>query len=130
MHYPDLADHTRELIKPSRKKPMYPVRAPLRSYLKQHGREIRLPVEYRDLTRFTYSVPLLDRFGNHTHWETVSYDNREWDYLREGLVNIYAILRTEGDLTFTRQLDLARIDYCTFGNSHPFRVRIVNKFND
>jgi hypothetical protein len=130
MHYPDLAEHTRELIKPSRKKPMYPVRAPLRAYLKQHGREIRLPVEYRDLTRFTYSMPLLDRFGNHTHWETVSYDNREWDYLREGLVNIYAILRTEGDLTFTRQLDLARIDYCTFGNSHPFRIRIVNKFND
>jgi hypothetical protein len=27
-------------------------------------------------------------------------------------------------------LDVARIDYCTFGNSHPFRIRIVNKFND
>jgi hypothetical protein len=25
---------------------------------------------------------------------------------------------------------VARIDYCTFGNSHPFRIRIVNKFND
>ena len=25
---------------------------------------------------------------------------------------------------------MARVDYCTFGNSHPFRIRIVNKFND
>jgi hypothetical protein len=25
---------------------------------------------------------------------------------------------------------VARIDYCSFGNSHPFRIRIVNKFND
>jgi hypothetical protein len=25
---------------------------------------------------------------------------------------------------------VARIDYCTFGNSHPFRIRIINKFND
>jgi hypothetical protein len=23
-----------------------------------------------------------------------------------------------------------RIDYCTFGNSNPFRIRIVNRFND
>jgi hypothetical protein len=25
---------------------------------------------------------------------------------------------------------VARIDYCTFGNSNPFRIRIVNKYND
>src|SRR5258706_4433076 len=55
---------------------------------------------------------------------------REWNYIRDGLVNIYAILKTEGDLTFSKHLDVARIDYCTFGNSHPFRIRIVNKFND
>ena len=55
---------------------------------------------------------------------------REWNHIRDGLVNIYAILKTEGDLTFTKHLDVARIDYCTFGNSHPFRIRIVNKFND
>src|SRR4029078_13440971 len=32
--------------------------------------------------------------------------------------------------SFTSHLDVARIDYCTFGNSHPFRIRIVNKYND
>ena len=46
------------------------------------------------------------------------------------LVKIYAILKTEGDFSFTSHLDVARVDYCTFGNSHPFRIRIVNKYND
>jgi hypothetical protein len=45
-------------------------------------------------------------------------------------VQIYAILKTEGDFSFTNHLDVARVDYCTFGNSHPFRIRIVNKYND
>ncbi|GAC1447926.1 MAG: hypothetical protein NVSMB7_09010 [Chitinophagaceae bacterium] len=116
--------------RPSRKKPMFPVNDKLRGYLKQHGREVKLPVAYRDLLHYTYSVPILDKNGRDTLWESVNYDLREWNYIRDGLVKIYAILKTEGDLTFTKHLDVARIDYCTFGNSHPFRIRIVNKFND
>src|SRR6185295_19067457 len=119
-----------EANKPSQKKPMFPVSTRLRSYLKQHGREVHLPVAYHDLLRFTCSVPVRDRFGADTLWESASYDKREWDYLREGLVHIYSILKTEGDLCFIKHLDVARIDYCSFVNSHPFRIRIVNKFND
>src|SRR5258705_690592 len=116
--------------RPSRKKPMFPVNDQLRAYLKQHGREVKLPVAYRDLLNYTYSVPIMDKNGKDTFWESVNYDMREWNYIRDGLVNIYAILKTEGDLTFTKHLDVARVDYCAFGNSHPFRIRIVNKFND
>jgi hypothetical protein len=116
--------------RPSRKKPMFPVNEQLLAYLKQHGREVKLPVAYRDLLNYTYAVPILDKNGKDTLWESVSFDMREWNYIRDGLVKIYAILKTEGDLTFTKHLDVARIDYCTFGNSHPFRIRIVNKFND
>lgn len=119
-----------KLNKPSRKKPMFPVNTALRTYLKDHGREKKIPVEYRDLLHFTYSVPLLDKEGKDSLWESVSYDSREWNYIREGLVAIYAMLKTEGDLTFINHLDVSRIDYCTFGNSNPFRIRIVNKFND
>jgi hypothetical protein len=119
-----------ELNRPSRKKPMFPVNEQLRSYLKLHGREVKLPVAYRDLLHYTYSIPINDKNGKNTLWESVSYDMREWNHIRDGLVQIYAILKTEGDLTFTKHLDVARIDYCTFGNSHPFRIRIVNKFND
>ncbi|MES1222140.1 MAG: hypothetical protein ABUT20_41985 [Bacteroidota bacterium] len=120
----------KEINKPSRKKPMFPVNAELRSYLKHHGREVKLPVSYNDLLRFTYSVPLKDKNGQNTLWETVVYDMREWEFIREGLIKIYAILKTEGDLSFAKHLDVARIDFCFFANSNPFRVRIVNKFND
>lgn len=109
---------------------MFPIMAALRSYLKEHGREVKIPISYKDLLNFTWSTPVLDRFGKNTYWESVSYDMREWDYLREGLVRTYAVLKTEGDLSFVNHLDVARIDYCAFGNSHPFRIRIVNKFND
>lgn len=120
----------KEPDKPSRKKPMFPVSESLRNYLKLHGREVKLPVSYRDLFRFSYSIPLKDKHGAETHWETVLYDSQHLDFLREGLVAIYAILKTEGDLSFTKHLDVARIDFCVFGNSQPFRIRIVNKYND
>lgn len=121
---------TKEGDKPSRKKPMYPINNRLRNYLKQRGREVKLPVSYKDLTNFNWSTPLLDKHGNDTHWEKTSYDSRDWEYIRDGLIKIYAILKTEGDFSFISHLDVARIDYCSFGNSNPFRIRIVNKFND
>jgi len=116
--------------RPSRKKPIFPVNEQLRDYLTRFGREVHLPVSYSDLMRFNYTIPLKDKKGSTTSWETVSYDMREWNYLREGLVQIYAILKTEGDLSFINQLDVARIDFCYFGNSQPFRIRIINRFND
>ena len=116
--------------KPSRKKPIFPINNNLRHYLKNYGREVELPVQYEDLLRFTYSVPLKDKLGKDAYWETVSYDMREWEFLRDGLIKVYAILQTEGDLSFINQLDVARIDFCVFGNSQPFRIRIVNRFND
>lgn len=116
--------------KPSRRKPMFPVSEPLRNYLKVNGREVKLPVSYRDLLRFTYSVPLLDKNNQDTYWETVLYDTPQLEFLREGLVSIYSIIKHEGDMSFAKQLDVARIDFCSFGNSQPFRIRIVNKFND
>lgn len=119
-----------DLDKPSRKKPFYPINTALRKYLKANGREVALPVSYNDLTRISYSVPILDKGGRDTFWEKALYDMKDWNYLREGLLKTYAILKTEGDFTFTSHLDLARIDYCSFGNSNPFRIRIVNRFND
>jgi len=116
--------------KPSKKKPFFPVKKELRSYLKTHGREVSLPVSYNDLLHISYSVPLKDKNGKDTLWEKASYDMKDWNFLKQSLVTLYAIIKTEGDITFNRHLDVARIDYCTFGNSNPFRIRIVNRFND
>lgn len=112
------------------KKPFYEIAEPLREYLRTYGREVKLPVTYNDLYRMNFSVPLKDKNGQLTDWEKVIYDIREWEYLREGLVNIYSILKTKGDPSFTSHLDVQSIDYCPFGNSNPFRIRIINKTND
>lgn len=119
-----------EADKPSRKKPFFPINPTLRRYLKTHGRETSLPLSYNDLLNITYSIPLKDKQGKDTLWEKALYDMRDWQFIKEGLINLYAILKTEGDYTYTKHLDVARIDYCTFGNSNPFRIRIVNRFND
>jgi len=116
--------------KPSKKKIFFPINPSLRQYLKIHGRETALPVSYNDLQQVAYSVPIIDKAGRDTLWEKALYDEEIWNRLNKGLIQLYAILKTEGDYTFTKHLDVARIDYCTFGNSHPFRIRIVNRYND
>ena len=131
MQFSDMTHTSDESNKPSRKKPIFPVTEPLRNYLKHHGREVKLPVSYRDLLQhITYSVPLKDKNQLDTLWETAIFDMQHWDFIRDGLVHMYAILKTEGDLSFAKHLDVARIDFCSFANSSPFRIRIVNKFND
>ena len=114
---------------PSRKKPLFPISDPFRAYLRNHGREINLPIEYQDLLHFTYARPLINEAGEETSWEQVSYDMREWEFLKEGLLKCYAILKTEGDYSFSANLSVERIDFCSFGNSQPFRIRIVNVNN-
>ncbi|QES90497.1 hypothetical protein [Rhizosphaericola mali] len=118
-----------ELNKPSKKKIPYPIENRLRDYLIKYGREVDLSISYDDLLHFTYALPIFDENGIDTHWEKVSYDLREWEYINDGLVKCYAILKTEGDLSFANHLEVAQIEFCGFGNSQPFRVRIINKYN-
>ncbi len=35
-----------------------------------------------------------------------------------------------GEFRSREHLVLERVDFCDFGNSRPFRIRIVNQFND
>jgi hypothetical protein len=44
------------------------------------------------------------------------------------LVNIYAILKTEGDFSFTSHLDVA-VSIIALFVIPSFRIRIVNKYN-
>ena len=114
----------------SRKKPPYPLTPALREYLRDYDRAVDLPVTYADLRHFSSSFPLLDRGGRDTLWQTVYFEGQELRELSQGLTEVYALLKTAGDLSFTKHLVADRIDYCQFGNSNPFRVRIVNLLND
>jgi len=114
----------------SKKKINYNIERPLRTYLHNYDRETKLPVTYADLQHFTGSFPRLDRTGRDTLWQTVFYEPSSLRELSAGLSEVYALLKTDGDLSFSEHLIADRIDYCRFGNSNPFRVRIVNQFND
>ncbi len=114
----------------SNKKPIYPVSASLQQYLSAYQRDARLPLTYKDLLNFSETAPVLDKQGRDTLWETPLYSSAEVDYIHHGLKIIYAILKAGGNTRIVEHKYIDRIDYCTFGNTHPFRIRIVNRLND
>ena len=68
--------------------------------------------------------------GEPTLWDSVIYSRLEMGPLQEDLKRVYSLLRTGGDMSVMQHLYVDRIDYCSFGNSAPFRIRIVNAYND
>jgi hypothetical protein len=114
----------------SKKKKIYPVNPELRGYLEENLREIKIPVSYSDLKHFNGSLPIRDKKGKDTLWEAAIYTQTDLQSIHQGLKQIYSILKTGGDASVHTHLHVERIDYCTFGNSNPFRIKIVNDFND
>lgn len=112
------------------KKPLFPISRPLRSYLEVTNREMDVPITYQDLTRFTSSVTLFDKKGSDTLWETMIYSESDREFIHEGLRKVYAQLKVGGDTSVIDHLFIDRVDYCLYANTHPFRIRIVNKLND
>ena len=114
----------------SRKKDILPICRRFDQYLRYFGRGYRLPIHYDDLLRFSDAMTLYDRRGEDTLWKSVSYDHSERDEILDGLLKIYAFLRADGDLSILRHLEVDRVDLCLYGNTKPFRIRIINKLND
>jgi hypothetical protein len=119
-----IAEPTRE------KKPFYPVTELFRNYLSKHDRLSEIDISYEELHGFSAAYPLLDEHGIDTLWRSVVYDAARQDDLHRRLCNVYASIRTDGDLSVMEHLYVERVDFCEFGNSQPFRVRIVNHQND
>jgi hypothetical protein len=119
-----------EKDRPIMKKESFAVSEALSKYLRHHGRDVKLPVLYKDLLNYRYSTALKDRNGKPTHWENAIYDFKEMEFLREALLKTYAVLKTEGDESHIQNLEVERIDFCEFGNSVPFRIRIKNRVNE
>jgi hypothetical protein len=120
----------RPQVRATQRKPSFPVSADLRGYLRRFKRERPLPVSYERLRGFQEVIPLTDETGKPTLWDTVIYDANEMPALNEALKEVYALLKVDGDLSVVSHLYVDRVDFCTFGNSTPFRVRIVNAYND
>lgn len=110
------------------RKPFYPVIDALSEYLAQHGRQGRSPLTYADLRRYDGLMPTYDVAGKETLWSTVLYRPNDLEGLHQQLVEIYQLLVADGH--HIEHLRVARIDLCTYGNSQPFRIKILNQIND
>jgi HEPN domain-containing protein len=114
----------------SKKKIIYPISDDLRTFLQKYGREVDFPIHYNDLLRYSGSIPLYDYKGNDTLWETVFYAQSDREEIHYNVKKIYSLLKAEGDMSVMKHLYVDRIDLCVYGNTQPFRVRIVNRIND
>ena len=116
--------------KPSRKKVPFGISSQLDDYLCTHNRCVKLPLQYEDMSRHIATIPLINKEGEDTLWETIFCDEWETKEIGRSLCQIYALLKTDGDTTVIDHLKVDRIDFCMFGNTHPYRIRMINMLND
>ncbi|SDM98483.1 hypothetical protein [Kriegella aquimaris] len=114
----------------SKKKPTYPVSSKLDAYLDNYNRKIEIPIFYEDLLRFAGSVVVYDADEEDTLWVRVYYSDSERQEIDLSLKKVYSILHSDGSDHIFQYLNVDAVDYCTFGNSKPFRIRVRNVLND
>ena len=114
----------------SKKKPSFPVNERFNRYLAKYNRNTRIPVFYDDLLRFSGSIVVYDQHDEDTFWVRCYYPDHERTEIDNSLKKVYTILHSDGSDDSLDWLNVDAIDYCTFGNSKPFRIKIRNILND
>jgi len=114
----------------SKKKPTFSVNGKLDAYLKKYNRNIKISIFYDDLLRFQGSVNVFDKHDEDTLWVRTYYSEFDRIDIDKSLKKIYTLLHSDGNEDTIPFLNVDAIDYCTFGNSKPFRVKIRNILND
>ena len=114
----------------SKKKPTYKISDKLSNYLTRHGRNIKIPIYYDDLLRFQGSISIYDKNGKDTLWLNTYYAEHEHDEIEMSLKKMYTVLHADGSDIVLPYLSIDSIDFCTFGNTKPFRVKVRNILND
>ena len=112
------------------KKPNYPISPILAAYLRRYNRRVNLPIQYDDLLRFQGSVTVYDLQDEDTLWVRVYYEESESEEINNALKQIYSTLHSDGSHQIFQHLSIDAIDFCTFGNSKPFRIKVRNILND
>lgn len=112
------------------KKESFPICPELVIYLMRYERYFDFDLNYEDLLRWEAAFPVNDGEGNDTYWRTVMYDRSEQQEINDRLTRIYVYLTADLEHTVMEHLVVDSIDYCLFGNSNPFRVKIRNLLND
>ncbi|WP_299049966.1 hypothetical protein [uncultured Polaribacter sp.] len=114
----------------SKKKPTFPISEELNTFLTKYKRSTKINILYNDLLRFQGSVSVYDKNDIDTLWIRTYYSEWDRDEIDNSLKKIYTILHSDGNDNTIPFLNVDAIDYCTFGNSKPFRIKIRNILND
>jgi len=114
----------------SKKKAIYSVNDRFKEYLNDFDRYVKLPIEYEDLLRYDESISYYDNSGEDTLWLTVFYYGSDQKRINDALIETYAIIRSDGNTSVMEHLIVDRVDLCSYGNTRPFRVRILNTLNE
>ncbi|MEE3085265.1 MAG: hypothetical protein VX297_00130 [Bacteroidota bacterium] len=114
----------------SKKKPFFSISDALMHFLKKYDRWMDSSISYEDLLRFSGSVVVYDKNDNDTLWVRVYYSDSDREEIDHHLKTIYTQLHSDGGDSSLPDLNIDAIDYCTFGNSKPFRIKIRNILND
>ncbi|NNK80702.1 MAG: hypothetical protein HKO93_04320, partial [Flavobacteriales bacterium] len=112
------------------KKKTYSISEDFLEYLQEHSRHVKLPLSYHDLLRFEDGMSIYDDGGIDTLWLRTFYPPHEQEEIHLALKKIYSILHADGSPEMLPYLNVDAIDFCTFGNTKPFRVKVRNVIND
>ena len=128
LSYIYLVTSNKKLI--SKKKPFYPISEKLENFLKTHDRWIGDVISYKDLLRYTEVVNIYDKNNDDTLWVRLIYNESERVEIDNNLKIVYTLLHSDGNPSSIPYLNIDSVDYCTFGNSKPFRIKVRNILND
>ena len=98
--------------------------------MNEYNRNLKIPIFYEDLKRFSGSFSVFNKDDKDTLWVRVFYSEHERKDIDLSLKKVYNLLHSDGNESNIDFLNIDAIDYCTFGNSKPFRIKIRNKLND
>ena len=102
----------------------------LKDYLELFSRYTKIPIEYKDLLTFHGSTALMNKKDNDSLWVRVFYSDSDRIEIDKKLKEVYSLLHSDGSNTTEPYLNIDAVDYCTFGNSKPFRIKVRNIIND
>jgi len=81
----------------SKKKPFFPINSFLNEYLSEYNRNLKIPVFYEDLKRFSGSVSVYNKNDKDTLWVRVFYSEFERKEIDLSLKKVYNLLHSDGN---------------------------------
>ncbi len=131
MQFTDIIDanNGQPPFRPIMQKDSFPISEGLSQYLKKNGRDIELPLLYNDLINYSYANALKDKTGKWTYWENAVYPTNQLQWINAGLIKTYQLIKKFNAANLSTEFKIESIDFCEFGNSTPFRVKILNLNN-